>query len=129
MPEAAHDLAIVVPALIEPYVQNFAPVPAREVVPLRSYPTRSASSVGSRGWICKTTMVPHRLYTYVVRECHFLHGQNHGLRRMNDHRSLGGQIWLGGKPRALDDAISRKKKVGASTSEGGRDADEMAQLL
>ena len=65
-------------------------------------------------------MVPHRMYIDVVRECHFLHGQNHELRRIKDQRDLGEHMWFGEKARALDDVISRRLEDGASTSEGGR---------
>ena len=84
VPEEAQDSAIVVPALIEPCVHDLAPVLAREAIHLRAHPTRSTSSIGLRALIGETNMVPHRLYTVLIRECHFLHGQNHELRRMND---------------------------------------------
>ena len=127
IPEADLDLDVLMPALIEP--QDSAPLPAREIVPLRAFTARSTSSVGSHARIGEFTTVPHRLYTEVVRECHFLHGQNHELRRMNDQKALEEPTGFGEKARALADVISRQMEMGASTSEGDRNAVELAQLL
>ena len=49
----------------------------------------------------------------MVRECYFIRGQNHELRRMNNQRDLGEHMWFGEKKRALANVISRKMEVGA----------------
>ena len=74
-------------------------------------------------------MVPHRLYSEVIRECHFLHGQNYELRRMIEQRVVGEHSGVGEKVRALADIFARRLADSASTSEGDRDADELTQLL
>ena len=82
MLEADQDTDMVVIAFIEQH--DSAPLSARKIVLLQVFTARFTSNVGSRERIYEANMVPHRLYTDVVRECHFLHGQNHKLRRMND---------------------------------------------
>ena len=118
---------MIVPAFIEP--QDSAPLPSREIIHLRSFTTISTYSAGSRSRIGEAQVVPHRLYSEVIRECHFLHGRNHELRRMNDHRAVCELMWLGEKARALAEIVSRRLAYGVSTSEGDRDAEELVQLL
>ena len=48
----------------------------------------------------------------MARECHFLHGQNHVLKMMNDQRPVGEYFWLGEKAGALDEVISRRMEDG-----------------
>ena len=42
---------------------------------------------------------------------------------MNDQRAIGEHMCFAERERALSDTVSRRLTEGASTSEGGRDAD------
>ena len=48
---------------------------------------------------------------------------------MNNQRAVGEHVCLGEKARALAEIVYRRLADGASTSEGGKDAEELAQLL
>ena len=65
--QACQDLAIVISSLLE--ARDSAPLTAREIIPLRAFTTTSRSSAGSRSRIGEAQMVPHRLYSEVIKEC------------------------------------------------------------